>query len=393
MPLFSHLALIVRSQLPALIQVLIASLLAHNLTQNDYGTFNLLKNIVIMGYSFVGFSFERTALNLEKNYSLKTITNGIIPIRIILFAVLATLIFYYTVKLRVVPTLTVLTIICVVPAIFDIKYCFDVKQSVQKDVSIAIFRAAPLLALIPLLWLIDSGSNILIAHFSLLLTGYFLYVFLQHRYVQNLLGKLDFTHVKKFFLLGVFTFLGAVAASLNLYLPTVIIEAKSGLSSLATYSVALTIFIGFQSVFTLIVRISVSEYLKTTQAVIELSKCLKTILPLWLAVTAVCLIYGKPIIGFVFGETYIAAYGSMIILLAGLLTAPISIYFNSILIVKGFTRLFMLIRLGGLTVNVLTTSILIDGMGVSGAAIGMFLSLFFMALASTYTCYRLSYIN
>ncbi|MBT8145932.1 MAG: hypothetical protein KJN90_03715, partial [Gammaproteobacteria bacterium] len=296
------------SQAPAVIQLLLASLLAHRLSEIDYGTFNYLKNIAIMGYAFVSFSFERTALNLQASYSLKTITCNIIPIRMIMFFLLAIPIVIYTLVSGVLPILVALTAASLIPAIFDIKYSFDIKQTVHKDIYLALFRAAPLLLLIPLLLFSTSGTTILTAHFALLLSGYSLYVFLQHGHVPGLIGKLELKNSKLFFQLSAFVFLGSIASNLNIYVSTLIIEARIGLSELATYSVALTIYLGLLSVFSLIVRISVSQYLGNDQFKREFFTCMKKIMPIWFVFSLAIIMYGKTLIEFVFGTNYSQSY-------------------------------------------------------------------------------------
>ncbi|MCP5346141.1 MAG: hypothetical protein R3F41_00845 [Gammaproteobacteria bacterium] len=386
-----NLGVIVNSQIPTLIQLVLASLLAHNLSQQDYGTFNLLKNIIIMGYAFVSFGFERTVLNLQKNSSLRTITNNIVPIRAVLFISAAVGMLIYTTIIGILPLLIFLSVACLAPAIFDIRFGFDINQTVHKDVSINVMRAAPLLLLIPLLFVIDSGELILTLHFILLLGGYMLYVFLQHRHLPGLIGRPETTHSWKFLRLGIFTFLGSVAASLNLYLSSILIEARLGLGELAIYSVALTIYAGVLSLFTLIVRFFVSEYLSSDRPEHEFKRCLVLVLPLWLLITVVFTFYGRTLIGIVFGAGYDGAYASVQILLFSLLVAPLSIYFNSLLIIKGSTIMFMLVRYTGLAVNLVTVLILTGALGISGAALGMLLGMLWTALSGTLVYYRLSH--
>ena len=390
MLLISESSLIIRSQLPAIIQLAIASVLAHQLSQSDYGIFNLLKNIVIMCYAFVTFSFERTALNLHLDHSLGTITRNIIPIRIIIFLILPIPIFYYTLTVGVSLPLVALAICCLVPGIFDIKYSFDINQTVQKDISLTVIRATPVLAVIPIGYFYDDGDIILTAHFAFLLAGYSLYVVLQHRHVSNLLGKPEFTHGKKFFALSKFAFLGSLAAYFNIYIPTFLIESTLGLESLAVYSVALTIFLGVVSISAMFTRIAVSQYLKSNQLKHELTNSLKRFLPLWLLITIAAVLWGKSVIVLIFGETYADAYASLLILLFGLALAPYGMFFSNLLIAKGLTKAYMSTTLAAFLINTLTIAILIDRLGIESAAIGMVMSLITLFVLGAYAFNRAS---
>lgn len=381
-------SLVFRSQLPTFIQLVIASLLAHSLSQNDYGVFNLLKNIIIMSYALVNFSFERTALSLHHDYSLQTITRNIIPIRSGIFLLLCIPVALYTLSVDVVPALIVLTLLCIAPAIADIKYSFDIGQVVEKDVSLVVFRAAPLLLLIPTALTIEDGGLILYAHFGLLLAGYLLYIGLQHTHIPGLLGKPELRHSMEFFLLSLFVFLGSVGSYLNLFLPTFLIESRLGLDRLAVYSVALTLYMGVLSISAVITRVAVSYYLRSKRLLGEFAACMKRVLPFWAIILILTLFYGRPVIELVFGETYVDAYASLVILLIGLSIAPVSMYFNNILIARGFTRAYALVSLCALAVNLVTVLSLIGGRGIISAALGMVASLVALALLSVYACYR-----
>ncbi|MEZ5489497.1 MAG: hypothetical protein R3F50_04150 [Gammaproteobacteria bacterium] len=384
----NDLGLIFRSQLPALIQLIVASLLAHALTQSDYGVFNLLKNMVIMGYAFVNFGFERTALNLQRDYSLRTITSNIVPIRLFIYCALIVPIVIYSDYSDIPSYLVLLALLCVAPAILDIKYSFDINQNVQQDVALGVLRAAPLLLLYPLILLSAEGSVLLTSHFLLLLAGYLLYVFLQHHHVPNLLGRLDFTHARKYFSLSVFTFLGSVASYINLYIPTFLIESRLGLENLALYSVSLTLYLGFLSICALIVRISVAQYLKSDLLLKELARCIKRLLPVWGAAVLLFAVYGKSILSLVFGAPYSASQTSLLILLGGLAVSPVAMYFSNILIARGLTGKYMFISFSAAVVNIAATLLLLDRLGIASAAIGMVLSLCTLSLSGIYTIYR-----
>ena len=388
--LISEFSLIFRSQLPALIQLVIASVLAHQLSQNDYGIFNLLKNIVIMCYAFVTFSFERTALSLHLDHSLGTITRNIIPIRIIIFLILPIPIFYYTLTVGISLSLIVLAICCLIPGIFDIKYSFDINQTVHKDITLTVVRALPLLAVVPISYFVADGNIILSAHFILLLAGYSLYVILQHLQTPKLLGKPELTHTKKFFALSNFAFMGSLTASFNIYVPTFLIETRIGLANLATYSVALTIFLGVVSICAMIVRIAVSQYLKSNQLKKELSSSLKRFLPLWLFITIAAVFWGKTFIVLIFGESYANAYASLLILLFGLSLAPYGMFFSNLLIAKGLTKEYMLTTLAAFLINIVTILIFIDILGIESAAVGMVMSLITLFVLGAYTFNRAS---
>ena len=384
----NNLGLIFRSQIPALIQLLIASLLAHALSQSDYGVFNLLKNLIIMGYAFVNFGFERTALSFQRDYSLRTITNNIVPIRLFIYIVLIAPIVVYLIYSGIRLYLIMLTLLCIAPAILDVKYSFDINQNVQQDVALGVLRVAPLLLLYPLIFFNSEGGRLLAAYFLLLLTGYLLYVFLQHCHMPNLLGRPDFTHTRKYFSLSVFTFLGSVASYINLYIPTFLIESRLGLESLAMYSVSLTIYMGFLSICALIVRISVAEYLKSNRLLKELVWCMKRLLPVWGVATVLFVIYGKSILSLVFGANYSASQTSLLILLGGLAVSPVTMYFSNILIAKGLTGRYMFISFSAAAINITVTLSLLDSLGIASAATGMVLSLCTMSLSGIYTIYR-----
>lgn len=380
--------LIIRSQLPALIQLLIASLLAHTLTQSDYGVFNLLKNMIIMGCAFVSFGFERTALSLQRDYSLRTITCNVVPIRLFIYVILIAPIVSYSTYAGIPSYLMLLALLCIAPAIVDIKFSFDINRNIQQDVALGVLRAAPLLLLYPLILFNVEEVGLLAAHFLLLLVGYLLYVFLQHHREPNALGPLDFTHTRKYFSLSVFTFLGSVAAYINLYIPTVLIELRLGMESVAMYSVSLTIYLGLLSICALMVRMSVADYLKSDRLLKELSKCIKRLLPVWGITIVLFVLYGKSILSIVFSADYTASLPSLLILLGGLAVSPIAMYSSNILIARGVTGSYFLITFSAAVINIVVTLSLLDSLGIASAALGLVLSICTMSLLGIYTIYR-----
>lgn len=379
------------NQFSLLISYVIIIIFARNLSLSKFGELSYIKNITMFGMVTVWFGLERGSLfylkNRDTGQALKYISGFKLCTAVMSIIALCGFIHFDLIRYNTSYFLISLIGLIFIFAAFDIKYLFDYMGKVHLEILINFIKFIPLLIYV-IVTQINNYPLEIEFYFFFLFNGLFLYVVVQHLYMNvkpsAILSLIETHRILKF---SGFIAIGIAASYLNHYADTFMIMHLLNSESVGVYSAAYTLFLGLTMFTGLLIRFFISENLGSNFSMAKTIRYSGRMLLLSTIISIVAYSLSKLFVTMVLGEKYIGSVSVLnVLLLAFIVIASGSVY-GSVLIVEGKTKFYMYSMLIAMFTNVILNYYFIPRYGIVAAAYTTGISNL-VAVITTFLFYR-----